>query len=309
MAKAVMRMQGSQTNILLETGTNELEIMEFTISGQLFGINVAKVKEIMMYNSVIPMQRSHPMIEGVFKPRDKVLTVVNLAKYLGLTESEAPDKDIFIIASFNKLDFAFHVHTVVGIDRVSWTMMQKPDQIIYGGDEGVATAIAEYQDRLITILDFEKIVMDISSLETFQNADMRSLGDRKDVNTPIMVVEDSMLLSNMIEECLKNAGYVNTIKFNNGKEAWAYLQEIKNTGSLFSKVACVLTDIEMPQMDGHHLTKLIKTDIFLKKIPVMVFSSLIDESMRLRGESLGADAHLSKPQIGNLVATLDRLIL
>ena len=145
-----------QTEILLESGTNELEIMEFTISGELFGINVAKVKEILMACPVKPMQKSHPDIEGVFKPRDEVITVIDLSKYLGLSVSDNPDYDIFIVTTFNNLDFAFHVHSVVGIDRVSWSMMRKPDKIIYGGEEGVATGIAEFEGRLITILDLKR---------------------------------------------------------------------------------------------------------------------------------------------------------
>jgi two-component system chemotaxis response regulator CheV len=301
-------MQSNQPNILLETGTNELEIMEFTVAGQLFGINVAKVKEIMMSSPVVPMQKAHPVIEGIFKPRDQVITVIDLGKYLGLEPSEHPDKDIFIITNFNQQDFAFHVHTVVGIDRISWTMMQKPDQIIYGGEEGVATAIAQYQERLITILDFEKIVTEISPQSGIQYSDLNRLGVRAPAETPIVVVEDSMLLSKMITESLLRAGYVNITKLNNGQEAWDYLTEIKNSGDpLISHAACVITDIEMPQMDGLRLTKLIKEDPVLKKLPVILFSSLIDAEMRKKGEQVGADEQITKPEILGLVAIIDRL--
>ncbi|MEL7622280.1 MAG: chemotaxis protein [Clostridiales bacterium] len=301
-------MQNNQTNILLETGTNELEIMEFTIDGQLFGINVAKVKEIMMSSPVIPMQKAHPVIEGIFKPREQVITVIDLAKYLGLAPSNHPDKDIFIITSFNQQDFAFHVHTVVGIDRISWAMMQKPDQIIYGGEEGVATAIAQYQERLITILDFEKIVTEISPESGIQYSDLSRFSNRERLETPILVVEDSMLLAKMITESLHRSGYANITKLNNGKEAWNYLAEIKNSGDpLKAHVACVITDIEMPQMDGHRLTKLIKEDPVLKKLPVILFSSLIDEEMRKKGEQVGADDQITKPEILGLVTIVDRL--
>ncbi len=110
----------NQTEILLESGTNELEIMEFTIENEIFGINVAKVREIMKYSPVKPMQNAHPVIEGIFKPRDEVITVIDLASYLHLNASSDRTRDIFIIANFNKLNFAFHVHSVVGIDRISW---------------------------------------------------------------------------------------------------------------------------------------------------------------------------------------------
>lgn len=298
-----------KTEILLESGTNELEIMEFTIAGELFGINVAKVREIMKVSSVKPMPNSHSVIEGIFKPRDTVITVLNLAKYLHLPESTDPDRDIFIVTNFNNLNFAFHVHTVVGIDRISWSNMQKPDNIIYGGSEGVATGIAEYEKRLITILDFEKIVAEISPEDGIKIADLDKLGKRSRSSKPILVAEDSMLLSKMIVESLHKAGYENIIKTDNGKEAYDFLQEAKNEGDPISEhVACVVTDIEMPQMDGYHLTKLIKDDSILKHLPVVLFSSIINEDVKNKGLQVGADAQISKPQIANLVSVIDNLI-
>lgn len=300
--------QSNQTEILLESGTNELEIMEFTISGELFGINVAKVREIMMISSVKPMQKAHPVIEGIFKPRDEVITVIDLAKYLNLAPSENKDRDIFIVTHFNNQNFAFHVHSVVGIDRISWTKMQKPDRIIYGGDEGVATGIAEFEDRLITILDFEKIVAEISPETSIQYEDLKKLGSRGRSEKCILVAEDSMLLSKMIVESLHRSGYNNTVKTDNGQEAWNYLQEAKISGDpIANHVSCIVSDIEMPLMDGHRLTKLVKTDPILKSIPVVLFSSLINEEMKLKGKELGADEQISKPEIANLVSVIDRL--
>ena len=297
-----------QTEILLESGTNELEIMEFTIAGELFGINVAKVREIMKISSVKTMQHTHPAIEGIYKPRDEVITVVDLAKYLGLPASENNERDIFIIANFNQMNFAFHVHSVVGIDRISWTQIEKPDPIIYGGEEGVATGIAQFMDRLITILDFEKIIAEISPRTGIQLSDLEKLGPRQRVEKPIVIVEDSMLLSRMITESLHRAGYENTIKLNNGKEAWEYLCEAKAVGDpIENHVACIVSDIEMPQMDGHRLTKLVKEDSVLKGIPIILFSSLINEEMRIKGKEIGADDQITKPEIVNLVSIIDRL--
>lgn len=297
-----------QTEILLESGTNELEIMEFTIAGELFGINVAKVVEIMMARPVKAMQRAHPDVEGIFKPRDDVITVVDLAKYLGMPPSDRPAHDIFIVTNFNNLNFAFHVHQVVGIDRISWEHMQKPDKFIYGGEEGVATGIAEFEGRLITVLDFEKIVAEISPSTGIQFSDLDKLGERERSNKPILIAEDSMLLSKMIIESLHRSGYVNTVKTDNGQEAWDYLCEAKSSGEpIESHVACLVTDIEMPQMDGHHLLKLVRSDSVLKRIPVILFSSLINEEMRRKGAELGADEQISKPEIANLVSMIDRL--
>lgn len=299
----------NQTEILLESGTNELEIMEFTIDGEIFGINVAKVREIMKYSPVKPMQNAHPVIEGIFKPRDEVITVIDLASYLHLNPSSDRARDIFIIANFNKLNFAFHVHTVVGIDRISWKKIQKPDKIIYGGEEGVATGIAEFEDRLITILDFEKIVSEICPETGIQVSDVEVMGTRRERHDrTILIAEDSMLLSKMIVECLHKSGYINTVKTDNGQEAWEYLCEAKESGDpILEHVSLLVTDIEMPQMDGHRLCKLVKDDSVLKMIPVVLFSSLINEEMQIKGKQLGADEQISKPEIANLVAIIDRL--
>jgi two-component system chemotaxis response regulator CheV len=297
-----------QTDILLESGTNELEIMEFTIAGEIFGINVAKVREIMKFSPVKPMQNAHPAIEGIFKPREDVITVIDLAKYLGLGVSDCLERDIFMITEFNSQVIGFHVHSVVGIDRISWNNIKKPDTVIYGGGEGVATGIAEYDGRLITILDFEKIVAEISPLTSIQVSDIEKLGPRRRSNLPILLAEDSMLLSKMILESLHKAGYVNTIKTDNGQEAYDFLEEAKHEGDVNAHVACVISDIEMPRMDGHHLTKLIKTDPVLKTLPVILFSSLINEEMKLKGKEVGADAQISKPEIANLVRLIDELV-
>jgi len=150
-----------QTETLLESGVSELEIMEFTIGNKLFGINVAKVREIMKVEPLVGIQKSNAYIEGIFKPRDKVLTVINLPAFLNLEASEKPERDIFIIAGSSNSEYAFHVHTVVGIDRISCTQMKKPDPVIFGGKEGVATGIVELENKLITIIDFDIIISDI----------------------------------------------------------------------------------------------------------------------------------------------------
>ena len=298
----------SQTKILLESGTNELEIMEFTISGESFGINVAKVREIMMAQEIKKMPNAHDDVEGVFKSRDEIITVIDLGKYLNIPKGNDSSKDIFIVTHFNKLNIAFHVDAVVGIHRVSWEAINKPDRVIYGGDEGVATGIAKYKDKLITILDFEKIVAEISPETSIQFESIQKLGERKNSDKTILIVEDSMLLSKLITECLHKAGYVNTVKADNGQEAWDYLLEAKTSGDpIEAHVSCIVSDIEMPLMDGHRLTKLVKEDSVLKQIPVILFSSLISEEIHVKGKALGADEQITKPEIANLVSIIDRL--
>ena len=301
---------GKNTEILLESGTNELEIMEFTIDEKRFGINVAKIKEIIQYDNVVPMPNSHPFIEGVFKPRDIVITVVNLPRYMGYESAEAKERDILIITNFNKTITAFHVHTIEGIHRISWEDIEKPDKVIYGGKEGLATGIAKVDGKLITIVDFEKVLVDISPQSGIQMSEVKDYADRPRNRIPLMIAEDSALLEKMIIESLATAGYTNIIATMNGKEAWDKLQELKldKEKPLADKVCCIITDIEMPKMDGHRLAKLVKSDPALKALPVVIFSSLIDDEMRMKGEQLGVNAQISKPEIGNLVGIVDRLV-
>lgn len=296
--------------ILLESGTNEVELMEFTINGCSFGINVAKILEIMQYTEVTAMPNSSPYVEGVFKPRDDVITIVNLAAYMGLTGSEDPSRDIFIITVFNNVYTAFHVHSVEEIHKISWEDIEKPDTTIYSGEEGLATGIARIGDKLITILDFEKILADISPDKSIQVSDVEKLGERTNSNKPILLAEDSPLLEKLLVECLNKSQYTNTTICSNGKVAWDLLLKYKKEpGPIEDKVACIVTDLEMPKMDGHRLLKFIREDEELKHIPVIIFSSLINDEMRLKGERLGATAQITKPEIAQLVGLIDKYIL
>ncbi len=298
----------ADTEILLESGTNEIEIMQFTIYGELYGINVAKVREIMMANKVKPIPHSHEAVEGIFNPRDILLTVIDLPKYLTGKESERNARDLFIITNFNKTHIAFRVHSVVGISRISWEHIQKPDKTITYGEEGVATGIAQCDNQLVTILDFEKIVADIAPETGIQLEEIEKLGKRNRKESRIILAEDSILLARMIKEALAKAGYDNILVFNNGKEAWDYLQSVREDQDFEKKVSLIITDIEMPEMDGHRLTKLVKEDQIMKDTPLIIFSSLINPEMRIKGKSLGADEQLSKPEIGHLVEVMDTLL-
>jgi len=305
-------LENKKKEILLESGTNELEIMEFTISDRHFGINVAKVSRLVKFGSVevTPMPNSNPFVEGVFKSSGEILTVINLGAYMGLPPSESEDRDILIITTFNKINSAFHIHNVNDIHRISWTDIEKPDSAIYGGAEGLATGIAQYDGRLITIIDFEKIITDISPSAGIQISEIGRLGDRAKTAKPVMLAEDSPLLERMIIEAIEKAGYMNVIRCDNGKEAWDRLQSFKSTGlPLFEQVSLLITDIEMPQMDGHRLLKLIREDAELRALPVIIFSSLINDDMREKGNLLGATAQISKPEIASLVELIDKHIL
>lgn len=297
-----------ETNILLENGTNELEVLEFTIGNNHYGINVAKVREIIGYQEVTPVPNSHPSIEGIFMPRDKIITVISLAKELNLAMTGSTQTDMMIITNFNKLDIAFHVQSVVGIHRISWADIIKPEATLNTNETSVATGIIKMDKKLIIILDFEKIVTDISPETGLKVSDITLLGERERCDEPILMAEDSPLLSQLISDSLKKAGYTNLIRTANGDEAWKQLEKFKKEGNPTEKVSCIITDIEMPVMDGHRLTKLVKSDEELKSIPLVIFSSLVNDEMRAKGQALGADYQLSKPEIGSLVQVIDKLL-
>ncbi|MCR5118819.1 MAG: chemotaxis protein [Lachnospiraceae bacterium] len=294
------------SKILLENGTNELEVLEFTLAGNSYGINVAKIREIIQYQPVTPVPNAHPSVEGIFMPRETMITAIDLKNCLQRGQSEP--QGLFIITNFNTLDIAFHVDTVVGIHRVSWREIIKPDTTVSNAEDGISTGIIKKNDKLIIILDFEKIISDINPETGLKVQDIDEMGPRSRNDTPILIAEDSALLNKLIVESLQKAGYVNLTHTENGQEAWDTLSQWKIEGNLDSKVQCIITDIEMPQMDGHRLTKLVKEDEVLKKIPIIIFSSLINTEMRRKGEQLGADAQLTKPEIGNLVRTIDSIL-
>ncbi len=295
------------TNILLENGTNELEVLEFMLNDNHYGINVAKIREILAYQPVTPVPNSQPSVEGIFMPRDAMITVINLKNCLSLPH-EGEGKGLFIITNFNMLDLAFHVDAVIGIHRVSWADIIEPDSTINIGEEGISTGVVKLDDKLVIILDFEKIVTDISPDTGLRLSDIEDRGERQRCDSPIVLAEDSPLLSKLITDCLKKAGYTNLNMNVNGQEAWNKLVKYKEEGTLEENVHCIITDIEMPIMDGHRLTKLVKEDDELKNIPLIIFSSLVNDEMRRKGEALGADAQLTKPEIGMLVDTIDQLI-
>ena len=295
-----------ETKILLENGTNELEILEFKLDGNVYGINVAKIKEIITYQPVTPVPNAHPSIEGIFMPRDTMITAIDLKNCL--QRGKSTEGGLFIITNFNKLDIAFHVDSVVGIHRVSWKDIIKPGATVSTTEDSISTGIVKIEDRLIIILDFEKIVSDINPETGLKSTEIDEMGYRERTDIPVLIAEDSVLLNKLIVDSLKKAGYVNLIHTENGQEAYDLIQKFKEQGSLDKHVKCIITDIEMPLMDGHRLTKLVKEDSETRHIPVIIFSSLVNDEMRRKGEALGAAAQLSKPEIGNLVRMVDSLV-
>ena len=294
------------TDVLNKDDTSNLDLLVFRIDGREFGINVAKVQEIINYQELTEVPRAHPSIEGIFMPRGEIITVIDLKNALRIGQSEP--RGNFILTNFNSLNMAFHVESIKGIHSASWKDIMKPNGATGPLEEGLTTGIIKHDGNLIIVLDFEKIVSDINPDTGLKVHDIDELGHRDRVDIPILVVEDSVLLNRLIVESLGKAGYTNLTHTANGQEAWELIEKWRDEGTLEENVRCVITDIEMPQMDGHMLTKLIKTGKGTNRLKVVIFSSMINDATRKKGDELGADVQMTKPEIGLLVNELDKLL-
>lgn len=299
----------NKKGILLESGTNELEIVEFGIGNNKFGINVIKVKEIINPVTVIQVPHAHQNVEGIIELRGEVLPVVNVATALGFPPSNHPEQDKFIVAEFNKQKIVFHVHSVTQIHRISWNQIEKPSDMYQGVDSQII-GVVKLNGEMILLLDFEKIVVDINPESGINIQQVQKLGTRERSNKRLVVAEDSPLLRKLLHDTLAEAGYHHVEFYENGSDALNYLESIVEKGQeITSQVQLLITDIEMPQMDGHHLTKRVKDNPKLAAIPVIIFSSLITDDLRHKGQMVGAEAQVSKPEIAELVLLIDQYVL
>jgi two-component system, chemotaxis family, chemotaxis protein CheV len=294
--------------VLLESGTNELEVVEFSVGNSKFGINVIKVREIINPVPVVVIPHSHKNIEGIIEIRGEILPVVNIAKVLGYSESSQPALDKYIITEFNKQKVAFHVHGVDKIHRISWKDIEKPSSLYQSLDSQVIGVIRK-ENEMILLLDFEKIVVDINPSTGINKDRLKHVEKRDRTTYRIVVAEDSSLLRKLLSDTLTEAGFQKIEFFENGKDALDYLEHaVREEADIKKSVDLLITDIEMPMMDGLFLTKQVKDHPELSKLPVVIFSSLITDDLRHKGHNVGADAQVSKPEIGELIHVIDQLL-
>ncbi|EIW17063.1 MULTISPECIES: chemotaxis protein [Pelosinus] len=299
----------AKKGILLETGTNEFEIVEFTVGKVNYGINVAKVREVINLVPITQMPNSHPYVDGIFTLRGRVMPLVNLPRCLGTEDLESSTKNI-IVSELNNYFIGFLVNEVSRIHRVSWSVMEPPPNVT---NSDMVVGIIKMGEKMVILLDFEKIVADINpqiniKLTTVPKSSDELKEQRKTKN--IIVAEDSKMLRDLLVETLHESGYINITAYNNGKDAWDALAVLaESEAPIEESVNLLITDIEMPQMDGHHLLKRVREDRALAKLPVIIFSSLINEEMRRKGEAIGADGQVSKPEIAQLIGLLDEKCL
>lgn len=308
----------AESNILLETGTNELEIVEFNLkisdsemshhTNQPFGINVAKVREIIRMPQLTKLPNLHPCIYGIFTLRDRIIPALDLSKYLYGKENINNNKKM-IIAEFNQMACGFIVTDVQRIHRISWSQIDSPDSVTqFDAKSACLVGIIRLDQKNILMLDVEKIIADIDPKAAIDD----NIPDLHLVWKPkVVTAEDSTTIRKMIKEKMNKAGF-DLISFTNGQDAWEYFQELvskcKSPKEIKKFVNLVITDVEMPQMDGYTLTKNIKSNELLKDLPVIIFSSIVSNDIMHKGQAVGADAQLSKPQIGELITIANSLM-
>ena len=292
------------TNILLESGTNELEIVEFCVNDgdnvSYYGVNVAKVREIIRTPKLTPVLSSPEMVAGMMSLRNRIIPVIDLAKVLGWQPSSEPDK--ILVLEFNRVTVGILVNGVSRIFRLSWEQVVAPSRL---SDGAYVTGLVKMEGRIILVLDFERIIAELCQSNALTPVEESFSVESEGKPRTMLVVDDSSFIRNAIASNLRAAGY-RVEEAINGEDAWRIISE-KLTNDSFDYDA-IITDIEMPRMDGLHLTSLIRGNERLRDIPLFIFSSLASEDNIRKWKSLGADGILTKPDMPNLVAIIGEVL-
>ncbi|MGL5285997.1 two-component system, chemotaxis family, response regulator CheV [Aeromonas sp. RU39B] len=319
---------GSRSAILTESGTNELEIIEFHLHKQLpdgrekvayYGINVAKVREVIRVPETTDYPNAQPHMVGVFSLRDRLIPLVDLAGWLRVkTRSDLVGK-VVIVTDFNRMANGFLVDSVSRIHRVSWEDVESPSQFLEAGENDCVVAVVRRDGNLIMILDFERIIATINpelSMEKYDVTQDRRvvLSDRmmakRDAKT-VLVVDDSAFIRKLIENTLSTAGY-HVITAKDGGDALDMLSDIEQHAlaekqPVSAYVNAIVTDVEMPRMDGMHLLKRLRENPMFEQMPIVMFSSIMSEDNRAKALQLGANDTITKPELGRMVGMIDEL--
>ncbi|MDR3055532.1 MAG: chemotaxis protein [Zoogloeaceae bacterium] len=296
-------------------GTNKLEILLFSLGEdrrtgrrETYGINVFKVREVMRTPPVTAAPDMPPAVEGMVSLRGVLVPVVDLAKYAWV-DSDVK-RDVMIVTEYNGHTQGFLVEAVDTILRLDWSMMRVPPEMLMAQMGGLVTAVTELDDgRLIMMMDVEKILSDTAKSD---DDDMRfkNLPKLEDPDLTVFFCDDSVVARKQVMRTL-DAMNVKYVAANNGQQMWEELEKMANYANGIGKapadlISLVLTDIEMPAMDGYILTKKIKNDARFASIPVIMHSSLSGMSNQKLGLSVGVDEYVPKFEPQRLSETLAR---
>lgn len=291
------------SNILTEAGTNEVEVLVFHLNGGHYGVNVAKVREIITMIPLTKLPQSHPAVRGAFNLRNQVHPLVDLRNFFRMPAAESEKDARVIVMEFNNERMGFLVDQIDRIHRISWADMSEVPNISTEEDTAV-TGVLRLDDKLILMLDFERIAFRIAGITDLEDAPPEAEGvDRSKVS--VLLADDSATMRRMLSNSLTKAGFKDVFIATDGEMAWTKLTDMMNAGKTPD---IVVTDIEMPKMDGLHFTKRIKENERLKHIPVIVFSSLVSDDNLKKCQSVGADRQLTKPELPGLVGIIDGII-
>ena len=292
-------------SVLLDVGTGELEVIVFLVNNNRYCMNVLKAREIVPLTNVRPSTDSNQSILGITNVRDKVMTIIDLSYILDRKETLAEDKKMALVCEFNRKQMMFAVDSIEGIRRVKWSEIKKPDPLLKGSFS-VGNILTE--EGILLMLDFEKIITDMSKDENpYEKVKNQIVTKLERADKKVYIADDSKTIRKLLQSVLEASGYTNIHTFDNGQEVLDALYILKaQYGEAYKKeVDILITDIEMPVLDGHTTTKRIKEDNTLSTLPVILFSSLISEELYHKGQSVGADAQITKPSIDELVDTMD----
>jgi two-component system chemotaxis response regulator CheV len=314
--------QFNRQEILLETGTNEMEIIEFYLGTQSFGINVQKLKEIIPFDveAVTTIPDSEAAMLGTLLLRGSTIPLIDLKAHLGQRHKEQSDefRQVVLVCEFNDRTNGFKVDGVNQIHRVSWGNVQPMAGFIDKYHPRFTGSI-NIEGREILIVDLEHIVSEFDP-ESALDYEAELHGEEMQTTLPLtrqamklMLAEDSSLIRAGIERVLKSSNYSNLQTFVDGEDCYLTIMRLKSqaaeTGeSILNYLNLLITDIEMPKMDGLTLCRKIKEDPILKEIKVVLFSSLINEQMSHKCDLVGADGYATKPQIPYLVQMMDKML-
>jgi two-component system chemotaxis response regulator CheV len=291
--------------ILLEAGTNEMELLIFTVGGTGYGINVAKVRELLKRQTIITLPHAPSAIAGSFQLREEVLTLIDLREYLEFGRMPE-EQGLIIIVELNHTRCGVLVDTVEMIHRLRWENVDPPSPMLIEGGAPV-TSVCRLQERVILVLDFERIVgelLGVSQAALIEAASVDSI--KACVGASILVADDSAVVRRHLDTLLGNIGFERVTLCEDGESAWNELCRSIAAGEKLYDI--VLTDIEMPRIDGHHLSVRIKEDPRLHSIPVILYSSVIHEDTLAKGRQVGAAAQVSKSDTPGLLRAIEQCL-
>jgi len=293
----------------------EVSVLTFNVGPYRLGINLGKVREIARILPFTPVPYAHPVVQGLFELRNHLIPALNLNRWLG-TDDPHSRLNRIIITQFMGMRIGFLVDNVEGIMHMQWNNIEPPTRIQRFSDEVLGTIKQSDDKPLITLIDYERIVLTVNpgAIMPDSSAEKRSAGLNKQRKTKsVWIVDDSRMIRDFLKTHLKENHYVNIVFFADGNHALETLAAVKKNRridetDIQNRVDLIISDIEMPVMNGYQLVKALKEEPQFTKIPVILFSSLITQENKLKGQLVNADAQLSKSESANLVPLMDRLI-